>query len=133
MVNTVLDTNDLLSHLVYFHTLSTTGCPMLSFLDVITREEFQTANTLGMDSYFHKLHRLHPKHRDRYSEQTWIRFGNWSDRIISRILRRYVLMNVTAVKINNMPMASLDINSLRRPLSRCRELIFTSVNAKYYL
>ena len=91
---------------------------MLSFLDVITREEFQTANTLGMDSYFHKLHRLHPKHRDRYSEQTWIRFGNWSDRIISRILRKYVLMNVTAVEINNMPMASLDINSLRTELQK---------------
>lgn len=54
----------------------------------ITMDEFQTANTLGMDTYFDKLHRLHPKHRDRYSEQTWIKFGSLADQTMSRILRR---------------------------------------------
>ncbi|KAK3741686.1 hypothetical protein QZH41_009237 [Actinostola sp. cb2023] len=38
----------------------------------ITLEEFKTLNTLGIDSMMYIMALSHPKHRHRYSEQTWI-------------------------------------------------------------
>ncbi|XP_046842653.1 transmembrane prolyl 4-hydroxylase-like isoform X2 [Xenia sp. Carnegie-2017] len=54
----------------------------------ITKMEFEDANILGIDSYFYKLHRLHPKHKDRYSEQTWVKFGRTANKTMTRILKR---------------------------------------------
>jgi len=39
---------------------------------VITREEFEDLNTLLIDSYMYEMGRSHPRHRERYSEQTWL-------------------------------------------------------------
>ena len=61
------------------------------FSGKITKAEFPNTNILGIDGYFYKLQRLHPKHRDRYSEQTWVSFGRSADKnkTMSRILKRY--------------------------------------------
>ena len=58
------------------------------FQGKITKEEFPNTNILGIDGYFYKLQRHHPKHRDRYSEQTWVEFGKSADKTITKILKR---------------------------------------------
>ncbi|XP_020602861.1 transmembrane prolyl 4-hydroxylase-like [Orbicella faveolata] len=39
---------------------------------VITHQEFQDMNTLLIDSYLYEMGRSHPRHRERFSEQTWL-------------------------------------------------------------
>lgn len=39
---------------------------------VITRKEFENLNTLLIDSYMYEMGRSHPRHRERFSEQTWL-------------------------------------------------------------
>ncbi|KAM7450274.1 prolyl 4-hydroxylase [Porites harrisoni] len=45
-----------------------------AFLDdgIITREEFEHLNTILIDSYMYEMGRSHPRHRERFSEQTWL-------------------------------------------------------------
>ena len=42
------------------------------YIGVITHEEFQEMNTLLIDSYLYEMGRSHPRHRERFSEQTWL-------------------------------------------------------------
>ena len=44
----------------------------ISHAGVITSEEFQDLNTLLIDSYMYEIGRSHPRHRERFSEQTWL-------------------------------------------------------------
>ncbi|KAK2551030.1 Transmembrane prolyl 4-hydroxylase [Acropora cervicornis] len=46
--------------------------PELDGDGVITSEEFQDLNTLLIDSYMYEIGRSHPRHRERFSEQTWL-------------------------------------------------------------
>ncbi|RMX59581.1 hypothetical protein pdam_00003642 [Pocillopora damicornis] len=54
---------------------------------VITREEFQDMNTLLVDSYLYEMGRSHPRHRERFSEQTWLT-GEHEDGILQDIRMR---------------------------------------------
>ena len=78
-----------INNLVTYYVLSIKNL----FPGKITKKEFPETNILGMDAYFYKLHRLHPKHRDRYSEQTWVRFGHMANKTMARILKRYKMNN----------------------------------------
>jgi len=42
------------------------------YIGVITHQEFQDMNTLLIDSYLYEMGRSHPRHRERFSEQTWL-------------------------------------------------------------
>eukprot|EP00794_Sanderia_malayensis_P018786 gene18786-20677_t len=56
--------------------------------DKITREEFENLNTGGLNEYMKDLRENHPRFRDRFSEQTWIRQGTTSDAIMRKIRER---------------------------------------------
>jgi hypothetical protein len=59
------------------------------FVDVVTREEFQNLRTAGMEKYFLEMKATHPKHRDRYSHQTWLPQRGTGDKMLRHIRRRY--------------------------------------------
>lgn len=44
----------------------------ISHAGVITSDEFKDLNTLLIDSYMYEIGRSHPRHRERFSEQTWL-------------------------------------------------------------
>lgn len=44
----------------------------VSYAGVITSDEFKDLNTLLIDSYMYEFGRSHPRHRERFSEQTWL-------------------------------------------------------------
>ena len=44
----------------------------VSHAGVITSDEFKDLNTLLIDSYMYEIGRSHPRHRERFSEQTWL-------------------------------------------------------------
>ncbi|XP_067055161.1 transmembrane prolyl 4-hydroxylase-like [Acropora muricata] len=46
--------------------------PELDGDGVITSDEFKDLNTLLIDSYMYEIGRSHPRHRERFSEQTWL-------------------------------------------------------------
>ena len=48
----------------------------------ITKEEFVTMNTAGISQYMNDLREEHPRFRDRFSEQIWLRQGESSDRVM---------------------------------------------------
>ena len=49
---------------------------------IITREEFDNMNTAGIGQYMTELREEHPRFRDRFSEQIWLRQGESSDRVM---------------------------------------------------
>ena len=61
----------------------------LLLLGKISEEEFETLNTDGLDEYMKDLKENHPRFRDRYSEQTWLRQGKIADPIMRKIRDRY--------------------------------------------
>jgi len=48
----------------------------------ITFQEFETLNTAGVAQYMTELREEHPRFRDRFSEQIWLRQGPNSDRVM---------------------------------------------------
>ena len=58
------------------------------YAGVITHEEFQDMNTLLIDSYLFEMGRSHPRHRERFSEQTWLTQEH-EDGILQDIRLRY--------------------------------------------
>ena len=53
---------------------------------VITRDEFDSiTNATAIDEYMHDLRENHPKHRDRFSEQVWIRQNDPRDRVLTNL------------------------------------------------
>ena len=55
----------------------------------ISREEFNTLNTAGLTEYMKTLREEHPRFRDRYSEQIWLKQGESSDRIMKGLREKY--------------------------------------------
>lgn len=55
---------------------------------VITREEFASMNTAGITEYLKQLRETHPRFRDRFSEQIWLKQGNKSDVIMQKLRRK---------------------------------------------
>ena len=51
----------------------------------ITRDEFKSLNTAGIMEYMKTLREEHPRFRDRYSEQIWLKQGATSDRIMREL------------------------------------------------
>ena len=70
-----------------FSVLSIYNCSLL--VGKISEEEFETLNTDGLDEYMKDLRENHPRFRDRFSEQTWIRQGKIADPIMRKIRDRY--------------------------------------------
>ena len=54
----------------------------------ITEKEFETLNTDGLNEYMKDLRENHPRFRDRFSEQTWLRQGTVADPLMRRIRER---------------------------------------------
>ncbi|XP_046842649.1 transmembrane prolyl 4-hydroxylase-like isoform X3 [Xenia sp. Carnegie-2017] len=55
---------------------------------IVTIEEFKTLRTAAMEKYFLEMKKTHPKHRDRYSQQTWLpQRGNY-DKLLRQIRQR---------------------------------------------
>lgn len=52
---------------------------------IITAEEFKGMNTAGVAEYMTTLREEHPRFRDRFSEQIWLRQDDTSDRIMQRL------------------------------------------------
>lgn len=55
----------------------------------ITKEEFETFNTLGVEDYLNVVMREHPKHRQRTSEQVWLPMGEEYDPVLAKLRERY--------------------------------------------
>ncbi|XP_048576924.1 transmembrane prolyl 4-hydroxylase [Nematostella vectensis] len=55
--------------------------------DVITREEFDSMNSMLLDGFLYELTRRHPKHRQRFSDQQWLNQKD-SDTVLARLLER---------------------------------------------
>eukprot|EP00795_Rhopilema_esculentum_P001259 gene1259-15640_t len=54
----------------------------------ITQEEFQTLNTEAIDDYMKALRETHPRFRDRYSEQTWLKQDRSADPLLRKLRER---------------------------------------------
>ena len=52
---------------------------------LITIEEFDQMNTAGIAEYMKDLREQHPRFRDRFSEQIWLKQGNMADGIMKRL------------------------------------------------
>ncbi len=57
-------------------------------LDKITKEEFATFNTEAINEYMKALRESHPRFRDRFSDQTWLRQDSSADTILRRLRTR---------------------------------------------
>ncbi|XP_065064704.1 uncharacterized protein LOC135690936 [Rhopilema esculentum] len=60
---------------------------------IITKEEFETLNTQGLEDYINLLIREHPRFRQRYSEQTWLPFEKIYSNVLHNVRERVV--NIT--------------------------------------
>ncbi len=60
----------------------------------ITKEEFETLNTDGLHEYMKDLRENHPRFRDRFSTQTWLRQGTSADPVMKKIRERFALLLV---------------------------------------
>lgn len=61
---------------------------LLSVTGKITEEEFITFPTASIDSYMNYIKDNHPKHKDRYSSQTWIEHGKTKDKMVKKLTQR---------------------------------------------
>ena len=60
----------------------------LFFSGEITREEFNMLNTEAINEYMAALRDTHPRFRDRYSEQTWLKQDGSADSVLRRLRQR---------------------------------------------
>ena len=58
------------------------------FVGVVTKEEFKNLRTAAIEKYFLETKKMHPKHRDRYSHQTWLPQRGTNDKMLRTIRRR---------------------------------------------
>jgi len=58
--------------------------------ELITREEFETLNTQGLEDYINQMIREHPRFRQRYSEQVWLPFDKVYSRVLHNVRERLV-------------------------------------------
>jgi menaquinone-dependent protoporphyrinogen IX oxidase len=71
------------------HHSQLTPMVCVRFSGKITYEEFQSLNTNGIDGIMHVTGLTHPKHRHRYSEQTWIdQIKNRHDPVLNSLQER---------------------------------------------
>ena len=61
---------------------------LLFSIGIITKEEFETLNTQGIDDYLNQVLREHPKFRQRYSEQQWLPMAYRYSTVIHNIRER---------------------------------------------
>ena len=54
----------------------------------VTEDEFKTLKTAAMEKYFVDMKKTHPRHRDRYSEQTWLSQGRKGDKMMKKLRER---------------------------------------------
>jgi len=54
----------------------------------ISREEFDTLNSHAINEYMAALRETHPRFRDRYSEQTWLKQDEGADSILRNLRER---------------------------------------------
>eukprot|EP00794_Sanderia_malayensis_P018968 gene18968-20874_t len=54
----------------------------------ITKEEFKKLNTAALNDYMAALRETHPRFRDRFSEQTWLRQDRSSDKVLRKLRQR---------------------------------------------
>ena len=73
----------------YVFSLQTTALIFRFLVDVVTKEEFKNLRTAGIEKYFLEMKKTHPKHRDRYSQQTWLPQRGTGDKMLRTIRRRY--------------------------------------------
>ena len=58
----------------------------------ITEKEFESLSTDGINEYMKGLRENHPRFRDRFSEQTWLKQGVSADPIMKKIRERLVML-----------------------------------------
>ena len=61
---------------------------------MVTEKEFETLKTAAMEKYFIEMKKTHPRHRDRYSEQTWLPHGGNSNTILKKLRERWDTLEV---------------------------------------